>query len=509
MKTTLRLFPFLLCVLMISCLKQKKETVLDSNSVINIEDSITNSHPPEKLSDIYTTKKKASQNFTFKATDEISITCKEGTKIKIEPNSLVSTKTGKPSTKDISLQITEYYKISDMLLANLSTTSNGKLLETGGMLNIEAYADKQKLKLKNGRNIEIHFPNRKKNDGMLLFNGTKNNEGINWIVNKTKGKFKKEDISSFSFKTDYISPWRGEYDFKPGIFTRADKIKDLPRIEENSTNGLYKHFAKHTKKPTKKGKLNHLVGQFDFRFIIDKDGNVERNSFQKNTNEYLIMKTDFPDVIHDAFLKLPKFIPARTKDGNVRTRVYCRAKITIDKRVDVKMLSHSDHINLYKEMDENNIPEDQPDPKKIKEQLAQDINTVKVGEIQNSLLKSSKLNWINCDRFLSSNKKLTNFKIKTSTNTEVKMMLVFKNINSIFNSDLLSSSKQGSIINGVFTINNMPIDEAVTIIILKNENKKNYIAIKDTKITVTGESGFKFEPVTLDKLKKMYIKMNR
>src|SRR5690606_1991447 len=97
-------------------------------------------------------------------------------------NSLVSEKTGREVTGMVKFSVTEYYKISDMLLSNLSTTSNGQLLETGGMVHITATSNNEELKLNNGQSIEINFPTKQKENDMQLFSGSWENENnINWI----------------------------------------------------------------------------------------------------------------------------------------------------------------------------------------------------------------------------------------------------------------------------------------------------------------------------------------
>ena len=58
-----------------------------------------------------------------------------------------------------------------MLLANLPTVSNGQLLETGGMLFLEAKQGTTDLKLKDDRAIEISFPKTNKREDMQLFLG--------------------------------------------------------------------------------------------------------------------------------------------------------------------------------------------------------------------------------------------------------------------------------------------------------------------------------------------------
>ncbi|MGC1471572.1 MAG: hypothetical protein WA775_03175 [Psychroserpens sp.] len=108
------------------------------------------------------------------------LTCNEGTILKISKGSFVNPKTGKTTTGTTDLKVTEYYKLSDMLLANLSTVSNGQLLETGGMLFLEAKQGTTDLKLKDDRAIEISFPKTNKREDMQLFLGAWDDKTINW-----------------------------------------------------------------------------------------------------------------------------------------------------------------------------------------------------------------------------------------------------------------------------------------------------------------------------------------
>jgi hypothetical protein len=78
--------------------------------------------------------------------------------------------------------VTEYYKLSDILLANLSTVSNGKHLETGGMLFIEAKKGAIELELKDNKPIDISFPTKNKKQGMQLFSGEWKDKNMNWTL---------------------------------------------------------------------------------------------------------------------------------------------------------------------------------------------------------------------------------------------------------------------------------------------------------------------------------------
>lgn len=77
------------------------------------------------------------QNFSFSAAKGTIIEGEKGTVLQIPANCFVDEK-GNVVTGEISFLLQEAYSYGDMLFQNLSTVSNGELLETGGMLFIEA-----------------------------------------------------------------------------------------------------------------------------------------------------------------------------------------------------------------------------------------------------------------------------------------------------------------------------------------------------------------------------------
>ncbi|MFK8164508.1 MAG: OmpA family protein, partial [Lewinella sp.] len=90
----------------------------------------------------------------------------------IDGNSLVL-EDGTPVSGPVSIQLEEAYELSDMLLAGLSTTSDGRHLETGGMFNLTATDEQGRpLKLKTGRSIAASIPTDYYNEDMKLFTGT-------------------------------------------------------------------------------------------------------------------------------------------------------------------------------------------------------------------------------------------------------------------------------------------------------------------------------------------------
>ena len=142
---------------------EKNDSVVISSSIPSKEVSKTDTLKPEsenlKDSLIFSNDQetieltrlnlinKAPQPFVINTNRDTTITCKEKTKLVIKANSFLDS--NNITVKGpIDLKVTEYYKLSDIVLANLSTQSDGQLLETGGMLYIQAFKGNELLKLK-------------------------------------------------------------------------------------------------------------------------------------------------------------------------------------------------------------------------------------------------------------------------------------------------------------------------------------------------------------------------
>lgn len=80
----------------------------------------------------------------------------------------------------VRLEIKEAYTAQDILLAGLSTESNGRLLRSGGMIYVNATANEEEIKLLKPINISI--PGEVYDEKMQLFTGElKEDSAINWI----------------------------------------------------------------------------------------------------------------------------------------------------------------------------------------------------------------------------------------------------------------------------------------------------------------------------------------
>lgn len=118
------------------------------------------------------------QTFTIDPKKDNTITGKDGTSITIPKGALV-TKDGKPiSGKTIQITLKEFLQPRDAAFNQLSTISNGKLLESGGMFTIEATANGEKVDMKKGQTMQVKMPTINMRNNMQLFTEVKNAQGI-------------------------------------------------------------------------------------------------------------------------------------------------------------------------------------------------------------------------------------------------------------------------------------------------------------------------------------------
>ncbi len=92
----------------------------------------------------------------------------QGTKITI-PKLAFCDKNGNV-VSEIKIELREFYKLSDMLFSKLTTICNREIIETGGMVYLNATSENKDLEIVNGKNITIEFKTSY-NNKMKVFSG--------------------------------------------------------------------------------------------------------------------------------------------------------------------------------------------------------------------------------------------------------------------------------------------------------------------------------------------------
>lgn len=130
--------------------------------------------------------------------------------------------------KEIDFILQEAIEPADIMKAGLETFSDSNLLETGGMFMTEAYDSKGKIELKDSAELTVDVPQYEMKEGMQLYDGVKNKDGINWINPKP-------------LEVPLLSVDMSELNFYPPRYEKVLEINGLP-LDKDYKDSLYFSF---------------------------------------------------------------------------------------------------------------------------------------------------------------------------------------------------------------------------------------------------------------------------
>lgn len=120
-----------------------------------------------------------SQIFTIAFDIGDTLETKNGTRIIIEPNTFVFND-GQDTKEPIQIEVKDVFDKSEIILNGLGTVSDGRLLESFGMVYLRATSDGRELKIRDKGSITISIPNRREGYYGELFYGADVDRSLNW-----------------------------------------------------------------------------------------------------------------------------------------------------------------------------------------------------------------------------------------------------------------------------------------------------------------------------------------
>ena len=142
-----------------------------------------------------------------------------------------------------------------MIFANLSTSSDNKLLETGGMIYVTATCNNENCILKEGKEITIWFPYSKRKKGMELFAGQWKNGNINWEPTKD------QEMESIAEEIEL-----------PAITPSALIVEQMPDFP-GGRQALLSYIKANLEYPYSAYKKG-IQGKVFVQFVVDTTGNL-------------------------------------------------------------------------------------------------------------------------------------------------------------------------------------------------------------------------------------------
>lgn len=191
---------------------------------------------------------------------------------------------GKVVKGSVQIELAEALSLKDMLLSNLTTTSNGKLLETDGMIYWNATANDQQLSVNPDKPVYIEIPTSNKKPGMMAYRGERDADGnMNWV-----------DPQELE---NYVVPVNlQELDFLPAGFQDA-VAAGLPFRKHNSLNkhlldSLYYSLSVYDLPPSYKKVITDLNEPYYNPLTQAEEGSYTKESFN-TTGEKFDMNTSY------------------------------------------------------------------------------------------------------------------------------------------------------------------------------------------------------------------------
>ena len=145
-------------------------------------------HPYSNVDEVLEDLKEKPQHFELQNDGETNIIGEEGVKITFPEDAFMRTNGEIVHNSVVRIELEESLDAGESFINQLSTESNGEMLESGGMLRVDAYLGSEKLVLRPNKKINIGIPNSDVLDEMTVFTGDRRSDGV-MVWNNTNEPF--------------------------------------------------------------------------------------------------------------------------------------------------------------------------------------------------------------------------------------------------------------------------------------------------------------------------------
>jgi hypothetical protein len=411
------------------------------------------------FSNFFQQLKKRPEEFHIDTQRDTTIRCSEGSVIRIPANSF-QTATGLAISGIVNMQVQEFYSLADIIGNKLSTTSNGQMLETGGMLCIKALFQNEEVKIKTGSALELTMPAPKFNPEMQLFMGE------NSLPENKLAEIQAGSSGTSAASADFIAN-RSGINSREAInwipmgqqqmfYSENKKNVTVMNLSDNPINT----FVRHSKNPNK----SKTVGKFLIPFHTSISTFEMRDILLKKYS----YKYDEIKVRREWFLRKGRKYNLISGDWYTWRYVGDSVNTTLKTATKLNYITVEDSLRF-----EQQWKEQLELAKKRKEAYS---HLVQVSDKYNFKLEN--LGWINCDYFRNYPAgRMTEFTMVPELNFDNEFsysMIVFKNNNV---------AMQCWSENGNIKTQKIPLGEQVTVVSIGVKEGKAFTCVKDITIT--------------------------
>lgn len=426
------------------------------------------------------------QFFTFPSGQSVAITGADGTTVWI-PSDIFVHADGRTAQGEIRLEMREAYTYADMIAQGLSTHSGTSMLETGGMVFLEASLGDEKLQIREGEELVVGMPTGEQLEGMQLFTGTTDTNGnlLDW--NPTGQAFQKNKMATLRIADPPAMPEiRTELTFfkydlsgepvepnKP----RAPIYPSKPKRESVQYNpGFFKKLLMGRKKIEAREEAIYAkkMEQYESR--------LERYPELKAAHEVEMEKYKGKLAAYqEARLAYDEGLKAQWQAHQERQREKYKDALKV---AEVKYRSTMEAYNAYKE-------------KKIAAyEAAVEQGPMDQRSLKNYFFAVNTMGWINCDRFYQvAAEDKEPLLVMDEDEQEEMIFVLFTDIRSA----LRTSKKEGE---GFYKTRSVPKGANAKVIGLKVQDGRPLLAVQDITVGELDQIELEYEPRRLSEIRE-------
>lgn len=428
------------------------------NSVGSLQDSLAQPHV---------------QYHTIDADQDQLLEGLKGGRFYISANSFV-TADGEPVTGKVDIDLTECYSLGDMISLGLTTTAQDRILESGGMLNINASQNGQALQLKEGSSIAAAIPTPEFRQDMTLFYGQghgEENTDIDWANSQAPVQ---GALPRLTFARGPIRPtWQNvaiaylkekEDAVDPRKPTKPSSVKPVRPREPNydkvayRPKGLEKIFMG---KSTQEERSAEKKEERRIRYEASIKSYEERiAAYSENQRRYQLAMAEYQEVRKGEIDEYGFITSGPMYD-------YYKAKA--DSAYAIALRKYQRDSTGYAGYRRKKLAE--------YEQRTEALGQVDAGVVSSYFMNLNQMGWANIDRFLKTveNTPLAAREAEGQTDASAMVFLMIPERNIILR--MPYRNQEG------FVLSRVPVGETAKIMAIKVNDKKAYLASQEVIIT--------------------------
>lgn len=408
------------------------------------------------------------QRFTIDPNESTHLQAANGTTIWV-PAGVFQLKDGTNPEGPVELVIEEHYSKSGMIVNELSTHSDGQMLETGGMIYMAAEANGEPLDFREGQALTLGMPTPTQLEGMQLFNAETNAGGrpVNWLP--TGQGFAPSQQAALLIPTRPKRPiyikWRMPYSRnlktmprKPApIAVYPYQAPQLPKLENVQYNPPFFKRLFMGKKKIEARRIEMFEAQ-----MARYEKNVK--NYEKRMVAYRKAKKEQEQKMEAYRWAFETWEGKHIADSLELVGMHNKLEQQFSAQIAEQ---YEERLKQWKAI-KDSILTAYYDAQQARGQLGMD-------GLSYYFYQVDKPGWINCDRFYDvPQEKQMALAVKDEDPEEEKVFVVFKEINSMMKLNF----RQGN----NYIQRNVPKDTPVKIIALKIADGQPSMAVLDTRI---------------------------